>query len=195
MCSRSPGYHMAVVAGMIFFAMRALFALFPAFANRHPIKKWAAVAALIVAAFYLLLSGAEVATQRSFIMIAVVLIGVMVDRQTLTNHGRGDCGAGAGAGGCCASELSDVVCRHACAHRRISAGAAVDDARRRHAACCPRCALGRARDHWAYGGVAARRRRHHSLRRISLSSRHTLWRDRESGSDAGCVGLGDAMGN
>ena len=78
------GYHMAVVAGMIFFAMRALFALFPAFANRHPIKKWAAVAALIVAAFYLLLSGAEVATQRSFIMIAVVLIGVMVDRQTLT---------------------------------------------------------------------------------------------------------------
>jgi competence protein ComEC len=42
------------------------------------------LAALLVAAFYLLLSGAEVATQRSFIMIAIVLIGVMVDRQTLT---------------------------------------------------------------------------------------------------------------
>jgi len=37
-----------------------------------------------VAAFYLALSGAEVATQRSFIMIAIVLIGVMVDRQTFT---------------------------------------------------------------------------------------------------------------
>jgi len=36
------------------------------------------------AAFYLLLSGSEVATQRSFIMIAIVLIGVMVDRPTLT---------------------------------------------------------------------------------------------------------------
>jgi competence protein ComEC len=78
------GYHMAVVAGIIFFVLRALFALMPAFANRHPIKKWAAFAALIAAAFYLLLSGAEVATQRSFIMISVVLIGIMVDRPTLT---------------------------------------------------------------------------------------------------------------
>jgi competence protein ComEC len=78
------GYHMAVVAGIVFFVMRALFALMPAFANHHPIKKWAALVALAVAAFYLLLSGAEVATQRSFIMIAVVLIGVMVDRPTLT---------------------------------------------------------------------------------------------------------------
>jgi competence protein ComEC len=78
------GYHMAVVAGMIFFAVRALFALLPAFSNRHPIKKWAALAALGAAAFYLLLSGAEVATQRSFIMVAIVLIGIMVDRPTLT---------------------------------------------------------------------------------------------------------------
>ena len=34
--------------------------------------------------FYLVLSGAEVATQRSYIMAAVVLIGVMADRPTLT---------------------------------------------------------------------------------------------------------------
>ena len=33
------GYHMAVVAGIMFFALRALFALMPAFGNRHPIKK------------------------------------------------------------------------------------------------------------------------------------------------------------
>ena len=78
------GYHMAVVAGVMFFAFRALFALMPAFSSRHPIKKWAALAALIAAGFYLLLSGAEVATQRSFIMIGIVLIGVMVDRPTLT---------------------------------------------------------------------------------------------------------------
>jgi hypothetical protein len=32
---------MAVVAGLVFFAFRALFALMPAFSSRHPIKKWA----------------------------------------------------------------------------------------------------------------------------------------------------------
>src|SRR5664280_1100101 len=56
----------------------------PSLASRHPIKKWAAAGALIAAAFYLLLSGSEVATQRSFIMIAIVLIGVMVDRTAIT---------------------------------------------------------------------------------------------------------------
>ena len=40
--------------------------------------------ALAAAAFYLLLSGNEVATQRSFFMTAVVLIGVMVDRRAVT---------------------------------------------------------------------------------------------------------------
>ncbi|WP_035980937.1 ComEC/Rec2 family competence protein [Bradyrhizobium sp. STM 3843] len=78
------GYHMAVVAGVVFFAVRALLALIPGLHVSHPIKKWAAIAALIAAAFYLLLSGAEVATQRSFYMTAVVLIAVMVDRRAIT---------------------------------------------------------------------------------------------------------------
>src|SRR5215210_3147916 len=78
------GYHMALVAGVVFFSVRALLALVPTFASRFPIKKWAALAALGAAAFYLALSGAEVATQRAFIMTAIVLIGVMADRQALT---------------------------------------------------------------------------------------------------------------
>jgi len=78
------GYHMAVVAGVVFFAMRGLLALLPAFASRYPIKKWAAAFAIVGAAFYLILSGAEIATQRSFIMVAIVLAGVMIDRQALT---------------------------------------------------------------------------------------------------------------
>jgi competence protein ComEC len=78
------GYHMAVVAGVIFFIVRAFFALIPGLAERAPIKKWAACAALQVTAFYLVLSGNQVATQRSFIMIAVVLVGVLLDRPTLT---------------------------------------------------------------------------------------------------------------
>ena len=78
------GYHMAVVAGVVFFAVRALLALIPALTVTFAIKKWSAVAALFAAAFYLLLSGAEVATQRSFFMTAVVLIAVMVDRRAVT---------------------------------------------------------------------------------------------------------------
>ena len=81
------GYHMAVVAGVVFFFfIRAILALIPGLAVRGPIKKWAALCALVAATFYMLLSGSEVATQRSFIMIAMVLIGVMVDRPPLTFH-------------------------------------------------------------------------------------------------------------
>ena len=75
---------MAVVAGVVFFTIRALLALFPTLTAGFPIKKWSAAAALAAAAFYLLLSGAEVATQRSFFMTAVVLIAVLVDRRAVT---------------------------------------------------------------------------------------------------------------
>jgi competence protein ComEC len=74
------GYHMAVVAGVMFFFFRALFALIPGLADRAPIKKWAAFAALAATTFYLVLSGAAVATQRSYFMIAIVLLGIMLDR-------------------------------------------------------------------------------------------------------------------
>jgi competence protein ComEC len=78
------GYHMAVVAGVVFFSVRALLALIPTLTVTFPIKKWSAAAALLAAAFYLLLSGAEVATQRSFFMTAVVLIAILVDRRAVT---------------------------------------------------------------------------------------------------------------
>lgn len=78
------GYHMAVVAGVVFFVVRALLALSPGLALHRPIKKWAAAAALVAAAFYLALSGAEVATQRAFIMTGIILTGVMLDRSALT---------------------------------------------------------------------------------------------------------------
>ncbi len=80
------GYHMAVVAGAMFFLIRAFLALVPGLADRAPIKKWAALAALGVTAFYLLLSGNQVATQRSFIMIAVVLVGVLFDRPGISQQ-------------------------------------------------------------------------------------------------------------
>jgi len=53
---------MAVVAGVVFFILRALLALIPGVTDRMPVKKWAALGALIVTALYLVLSGAEVET-------------------------------------------------------------------------------------------------------------------------------------
>jgi len=78
------GYHMAVVAGVVFFMVRGLLALFAPLAMRYPIKKWAAVVALVAATGYLVLSGAAIATQRAYMMTAIVLIGVLIDRPALT---------------------------------------------------------------------------------------------------------------
>ena len=78
------GLHIGMVAGIVFFACRGLLALIEPLALRQPIKKWAAVAALLAAAGYLLLSGATVPTQRAFLMTALVLLAVMLDRSALS---------------------------------------------------------------------------------------------------------------
>ncbi len=78
------GLHMALVAGVVIGSLRVGFALFPGFASRHSVRKFAAGGALIALAVYLLVSGAEVAAQRSFLMIAVMLVALMFDRAALT---------------------------------------------------------------------------------------------------------------
>ena len=78
------GLHMAIMAGTVFWLARALLALVPGLALRYPIKKWAAALALAAATFYLALSGAAVPTVRSWIMMSIVLIAVMLDRPALT---------------------------------------------------------------------------------------------------------------
>lgn len=78
------GLHMALVVGSVFGGLRALLALSPSLALRRPIKKWAAAGALGAAVFYLVLSGASVSTQRSFVMVAVVLFAVLLDRRAFS---------------------------------------------------------------------------------------------------------------
>jgi competence protein ComEC len=78
------GLHMALVAGSAFWLIRALLALSPSLALTRPIKKWAAAGGLGVAAFYLGISGGSVATVRAFIMLAIMLTAVMLDRRALT---------------------------------------------------------------------------------------------------------------
>jgi ComEC/Rec2-related protein len=78
------GLHMALVAGAVMTMIRVILALFPNLASRYPIKKFAASCALFAAFIYLLLSGGGVATVRSFIMLAVMLIAVLFDRPAIT---------------------------------------------------------------------------------------------------------------
>jgi len=78
------GLHMAMVSGMVLVVARAVAGLFPVFSSRHASRKIAAVVALYVSAFYLLLSGADIAAQRSFVMVAVMLIAVLCDRAAIT---------------------------------------------------------------------------------------------------------------
>lgn len=78
------GFHMALVAATIIGSLRAILAFFPGFSARYPVKKLAAVIALIGSAFYLLLSGADVAAQRSFVMLAVMLLAMTFDRAAIS---------------------------------------------------------------------------------------------------------------
>ncbi len=75
---------MALVAGASFWVIRALLALSSGLALARPIKKWAAAGALFVAAAYLGLSGSGVATERAFVMMAIMLTAIMIDRRAIT---------------------------------------------------------------------------------------------------------------
>lgn len=78
------GLHLALAGGIFFWVIRALLALFPSVALNYPIKKWAAVAALGGAGFYLLISGCEAPAVRSYVMLAMMFAAVLVDRPAIT---------------------------------------------------------------------------------------------------------------
>lgn len=78
------GLHMGLLTGFVFAALRYGLALIPPLALRLPVRKIAAALALLVAAFYLALSGGNVATQRAFTMVAVMLVAVLLDRRAIS---------------------------------------------------------------------------------------------------------------
>ncbi|MFD1333814.1 ComEC/Rec2 family competence protein, partial [Methylopila musalis] len=78
------GLHMALVAGTLFWLVRALLSASERAALRLPVKAIAAVTALAGATFYLALSGAEVATQRSYLMAGIVFVAILIGRPAVT---------------------------------------------------------------------------------------------------------------
>src|SRR5262249_16857232 len=124
------GYHMAVVAGLMFFVFRALFALMPAFSSRHPIQE---------------MGGARGAG-RGGVLSPVVGCGgcdpalLHHDRHRPHRsdgrpphahlphaHGRGVRRAAARTRSDRSPEFPNVVCGNAGARRRVPAGPAVDE--------------------------------------------------------------------
>jgi competence protein ComEC len=78
------GLHLALAGGLFFWVIRALFALFPSIVLRHPVKKWAAIGALAGSTFYLLISGCEAPAVRSWVMLAIMFVAILVDRPALS---------------------------------------------------------------------------------------------------------------
>ncbi len=80
------GFHMALLAGFLFFVIRGLCALIPYLALHFNSKKIAAVLAWLGTLFYLTLSGYQIPAVRSFGMISLVFLGILIDRPAFSKN-------------------------------------------------------------------------------------------------------------
>ncbi|MGG2477764.1 ComEC/Rec2 family competence protein, partial [Rhizobium sp. BR5] len=78
------GLNMALASGIFFVGLRLAFSLFPASAQRWPVKKIAAFAALLMTLAYYLISGFAVSAERAWLMMSVMLIAVLFDQPSLS---------------------------------------------------------------------------------------------------------------
>jgi ComEC/Rec2-related protein len=78
------GLNMALAAGIFFVGLRGVLSLFPVVAQRYPIKKIAAVDALVATTGYVLISGYQVSALRAYLMTAIMLIAVLSDRPAIS---------------------------------------------------------------------------------------------------------------
>ncbi len=78
------GLHMSLVAGTVFWFLRWTLALFPCIALRYSVRALAGGAALVCVTIYLALSGAAIAAVRSYLMIAVVFLAILLNRPALS---------------------------------------------------------------------------------------------------------------
>ncbi len=78
------GLHMSLVAGTLYQAVRRTLSVITTATCGRTEKKTAAVVAWLGAASYLVLSGAAVSTQRAFVMLSVMCLAIVLDRQAIT---------------------------------------------------------------------------------------------------------------
>jgi len=78
------GIHVSMMALLIYVPLRFIFALFPWFALRFPIKKISAFFAIIATSFYTILVGADAPTIRSALMTGIVFFAIISDRKAMS---------------------------------------------------------------------------------------------------------------
>lgn len=78
------GLHMSMIAGLMFFLVRLIITFVTPISTRYDSKKISAIFAILISIFYLLISGAQVPTQRAFIMTFIVLLGVIFSRRAIS---------------------------------------------------------------------------------------------------------------
>jgi competence protein ComEC len=78
------GLHLTLVAGLVFLVFRRGLALIPSLAENYPIKKWAAIGVIAATFAYLSISGFGIPGQRAFVMVSIVMLGILLDRNPLS---------------------------------------------------------------------------------------------------------------
>jgi competence protein ComEC len=81
------GIHMGVVGGLVFATLLWTLSLIAPIALRFPVKKIAAIGALLVLAAYLIVSGSSVPALRSFVMACVAFGAILLDRPAISMRG------------------------------------------------------------------------------------------------------------
>lgn len=78
------GLHLSIVGGLVFLLSKRLLILIEPLALRIPAQKPAAIIAFLACLAYLIISGSSVATQRAFIMAAIVFAAIVFDRSAIS---------------------------------------------------------------------------------------------------------------
>ena len=78
------GLHMALLAGGTYSALAFILACILPLSRRYDVRKFAAMAAIGAASFYLILSGASVATQRAWVMSTIFFLAIILDRRAVS---------------------------------------------------------------------------------------------------------------
>ena len=78
------GLHLGLVCGALFFAIRLGLVSLGSLALHYPVKKYAAIFALVGGFAYMLLAGSTIPTQRALLMSAVVFGAILIDRSAIS---------------------------------------------------------------------------------------------------------------
>lgn len=78
------GLHLSIISGLAFLVVRGGLSFVPPLSLRFPIKKIAAIFAIIATSLYLFICGATIPAQRAKIQTTIILGAVLIDRQAIT---------------------------------------------------------------------------------------------------------------